>query len=945
MTARDPTPGASDARSDSPARGSAKERQLDRLLVRFGLVVSGALCWRAATLLWHAGMTPTSGPATALMLGGYLLGFIMLAAAAVGARSRRVRHLVPAALVWVAAVWVLVHLFNQRAGGHPSTTDALIYSDYAARLLLEGHNPYASDLSAAYRLHRLPMFFVTSLVDGDFTGRAAYPALSFLPFVPLLAAGIPTEWLYPACLGVSLVLVYCWSPRRYQPVVLLPLFVDQSLFLYSLGGVTDAVWVLLLVIVIRYWDRPVIRAVVFGLACAYKHQPWVLAPYLLIRIGHEATGGRRDRVRAAAKFAGASAAVFLGVNFPFLVWDPLAWLTGVTEPMRAAMVTYGQGLSTLSMIGVAPVPKSVFTAFRLTIWAVTLVVYYRQLPRIGALVWLLPAFVLWFGHRSLTSYWYFNLVPFVFALALQHRGERVASVPASRHWRWDLAAVTATLVGMAATTGVFAARNPSLNIRTVGPIGTTGAEASTMTVEVHNTGDRPARPRFTVQSRGTQPFYWTVQSGPRAPLAPGNRARYRIERTAAFAGFDLLRGGRLTVVDADDGDRTATTVLPHDEAYVHPDRIPNGSFRFWEGGAPTFWGFVDECGSGATLALVEPATEGAPATALRMVLAPSAGQRCAYLDTYLFVPDRTVRLWVKRPSRTGTPEDGLPRYGLRLVLGDGVLWILFGTDEASGQLGPKERYLVLPAPTDVWHLQQLELPHLLARAGLDAGAWRTPVARFDHLDVPSVAANLQLVVRFGPGDGPVEAVFGPIHTSNDDVLDQRFRDDLEHPQEHLFWRAELDLAMWNYDKAMERARRGLATAPNAGRAHLTLAEAAFWSHDLDVAAAHYRRAADLGYAPGLALKGLGWVRHGQRRFGDAIRAWEQALGVLGRSTDPGALVHAADCLRGMAKSYVQTQRCDDAVELLRRARNEFPGIRLPLKDVESCPAAADLREP
>jgi Tfp pilus assembly protein PilF len=613
--------------------------------------------------------------------------------------------------------------------------------------------------------------------------------------------------------------------------------------------------------------------------------------------------------------------------------------------MRAAMVTYGQGLSTLSMMGVAAVPKKVFTAFRLVLWAVTLVIYYRHLPRVRELVWLLPAFVLWFGHRSLTSYWYFNLVPFVFALALRLGSERGVAMGTPRRWRWDAAALGAVLAAIAAVTVWFATRSPSLHLRAVGPIATHGANASAMAVEVHNVGDRPIDPRFTVQSRGTQPFYWQIKSGPRSPLAPGERGTYRIERPAPFASYGLLRGGRLTVIDAGDGDRYATTVLPTDEAHVSPDLIPNGSYRFWERGSPTFWGFVDECGGGAALAWAEPAAEGTPATALRMELSPSHRHRCAYLDTYLFLPERTVRLWVKRPSRAGTPEEGLARYGLRLVLGEGVLWILFGAEQGSGQLGPDERFLVLPTPAETWHLQQLDLPRLLAQAGFDPGAWRTPVPRFEYLDFPVMAVNLQLIVRFEPGDRAVAATFGPIHTSDDAGLDQRFERDLERPQEHLLWRAELDLATRNYTKAMERARRGLATAPAAGRAHLTLAEAAFWSRDLDVAGTHYERAIELEYAPALAHKGLGWVRHAQRRFGDAIRSWEQALVALGDAKGPEALIHAEDCLRGMTMTYVQTDRCDDATALLRRAEREFPNVRLPSEEAASCPKTVDHGEP
>jgi uncharacterized membrane protein len=35
------------------------------------------------------------------------------------------------------------------------------------------------------------------------------------------------------------------------------------------------------------WQRPTLRAVLFGLACAYRQQPWLVAPFLLICIWNE----------------------------------------------------------------------------------------------------------------------------------------------------------------------------------------------------------------------------------------------------------------------------------------------------------------------------------------------------------------------------------------------------------------------------------------------------------------------------------------------------------------------------------------------------------------------------------------------------------------------------------------------------------------------------------
>lgn len=896
------------------------DERVDRLLERGGLVVTAALVWRAGTHLWESGTTPMYSGSVALMLVCYLLGFFVLGLAVLPSRPRWAKHLVPVGLAAVGAAWVQIHVAHQAESGFPLTTDALSYMDYAARLLLRGDNPYLHDLSDAYRLNREPMYYLTSLVDGDITGRVAYPALSILAAVPFVALDLPTRWLYPTCLVISLALVYLGSPARYRPVILVPFFVERALFGYALGGVTDTVWVLLLVLVIRTWRHPVQRAVWFGLACAYKHQPWVIAPFLLVQLWCECDGSPREKLRTLGKFAAVVTATFVLVNAPFIFWAPHAWYLGVTEPVRAQMVSFGQGLSTLTMMGIAPVPKGIYGLFRVLLLAVTLVVYYRQFPRIRELVWLLPAFVLWFGYRSLTSYWYFNIIPFVYALAIRSEQFSAADCP-TRPWRWDALAAGGAIATVVATTVVYSVVDQPLRLDLAGPIRTHGSRAAEMDLAVKNGTDHPITPRFTVQSVGTQPFYWEIVAGPRRKLGPGEEAIFRIKRPGSFAGFEIARGGRVTVIDADDGNERVTLRVPGDASHARPDLVPNGQFRYWEGQAPTFWGFFDETSGHARLTYVPIREADGPRTAVRIGLGPSVDKRYAHLDTYMMLPDATVTFWVKRPTGANKLPELSFAYGLRLRVDEHDLRVLFGDELGEGKFAEDVSYRMVPCPEETWCRHELDLASLLAASGIPTFARRVELPRYEHLNFPMVPMNLQLFVSAQAGEEPVAALFGPIHvTPAQNRVDKRFQHTPQREAEAHIWRGDYNLAARNYRKAVEHFRRGLAAAPESGRAHYGIASASFWLSDWQTAAEHFALSVEADHETAQSYKGLGWCRFEQQDYRGALEAWERSLGLFGDERLEER-VNKADALMGMALALTKLDECKRAAAKYQQAQS------------------------
>src|SRR5690606_7426377 len=92
------------------------------------------------------------------------------------------------------------------------------------------------------------------------------------------------------------------------------------------------------------------------------------------------------------------------------------WLLGVSEPVRAPMITFGQGLSAVTMVGAIVMPKTVYSALMFGTLGLTVWIYARHFRQLRELLWIAPAIALWLGNRGLTSYWYFNTIPLALAL-------------------------------------------------------------------------------------------------------------------------------------------------------------------------------------------------------------------------------------------------------------------------------------------------------------------------------------------------------------------------------------------------------------------------------------------------------------------------------------------------------------------------------------------------
>jgi hypothetical protein len=410
----------------------------------------------AGATLYYAGLvnsivlTHPGKPGAVAVVIAIAAAFALLIAALTGTgrgdAATTTRH-----VAWHRAAWAFVSIMALVGVGWfwdlpreksydwtPYHNDAIALNECAARLLVEGRDPYRDlDLFACYGRLRIGADRTTPLRRGlfaddvvyptddeldaawavrsagqgpsdEFVWRPSYPALSIVPLVPFVLLGWDTNYLYVACLFAAMGLVLARAPRGLRPFILTALFGAASLVAFTVGGSADLLYAVPLVAA-WLWRERRWSALALGIAIATKQTAWFFVAFYLISSTTEL--GFRESARRLA----IACAVFVAANLPFILWDWRSWLLGVLTPALEPMFPRGAGLVFLSTNGPFPLlPPLAYAALEVAAYAICLAVAWqrrRTSPELGVVLAVLPLFFAW---RSLFSY--FFLVP-LFALA------------------------------------------------------------------------------------------------------------------------------------------------------------------------------------------------------------------------------------------------------------------------------------------------------------------------------------------------------------------------------------------------------------------------------------------------------------------------------------------------------------------------------------------------
>ena len=823
----------------------ATDEGLLSIMPRIGLVAVGSyMLFAANQIFWARGDALWNWQALVLNYVTYALAFAMFAIGLRRDRPGRWHWLMLAGVIYVVLASYYMSSLTVRPGAF-GTTDAALFSSYAADLQLRGQNPYTWDLSDSYSAYRISSFFMTPMLNGEATAVLSNPALHFLLLIPLKVVGIgDMRLLYVMAYVAVLILLFWRAPVSIRGVILLPLLVNVEYLDFAIGWITDTVWMLFLVAMALSWRRPTWRAVLFGLACAYKQQPWLLAFFIFARLLLDKDDiDQRPGLQRSIYFFGVAGAVFLLINGPFMLADFEAWLGGVFEPMANALIYFGSGLSTLTQLGILSLPKEFYSWVAMTAMLVLLLLYVLNFRQLKHTLWFYPGVVLWFSYRSLQSYYIF-WVPLLIVAIIEivresmapdalHSGsiDNVASKSFGRIRSWwprswqklnrfldqglvrvqglPRASWFVVVVAMALFGGLtirFATLTSPLE---VGQANLTLDEnvyrIREMEIEITNTSDRLLNPRFAVQKGSSQPFPWNIVTGP-ISLEPGQHGKYLIRTDLPHRMFSLIEGAQVVVTDASGDYRLRGTLkIQRDLSLLNPDAIFNSNYYRGpeENAIPWGWG-INTSGGQAVPIKILLAAEEIHAVELRMP--PTVKQEpweYVGLGQWIPFPLGDVQAWVKPPSSGGVQLWG-PSLAYGLEFDDGLhrLWVLFGTGSGEGWLGDNHFFTHRPAPDEVWSQQRINLKEIYDQIG-----WNLPqrqrVVRGDlELMTGMVTVRLLLAARdqdlpegFSAQFGPLSIVQGPRPSSD------RITDTVENPSGYYNALGDVVGQRRNFDQA------------------------------------------------------------------------------------------------------------------------------------------------
>ena len=458
---------------------------------------------------------------------------------------------------WVIAVAVaaafIIWSFLQIRADPSYSTDEVAFDQYAATLAMHGSNPYVHSMAPAFAQYHLSPNGATFRLDGTPVTSLSYPALSFELYLPFLALGWSTQMavaLNVASWAVAILLLFGLLPRHVRASALV--IGSFSTYVgYAVGGITDALYVPLLLGAAYGWERAasgkgraaMASPVLLGLAMAVKQTPWLVLPFAVIGIACEARHrSGRWSVDAAARYLALAVAAFAVPNLPYAVAAPRQWLSGVLTPFVNHTVPAGQGLIGMSLfLHVGGGSLFAYTAAALTVLVVLLAVYAATYPLLRGWTFVVPSLVLFFAARSFGSYLVMLAPVGLLAAARQLRVTDPAPAavaadglpsptddPLTGPWRSWLLVVAGGMAATIAVVGYALTRGAPLqvaitNIRTTGQLAT----VERIEVSVRNQGAAAVTPSFTVETGGVISAFWHVAQRT-APLQPGQEAHYTL---------------------------------------------------------------------------------------------------------------------------------------------------------------------------------------------------------------------------------------------------------------------------------------------------------------------------------------------------------------------------------------------------------------------------------
>ena len=284
-----------------------------------------------------------------------------------------------------------------------ATTDEIIIETYAAKIFLQGKDPYVnSNMVEVFKF--ITPIFGTPMLNGNNVYFLLYPGMSVLAFVPFVYLNLPdyTALYFFSILLLLFTVIYLKKNNMADNIPYLTLIVamDIAFVALSLSGSTDVIFMFFMTLSYIYRKNTKFSGAMYGLAISAKQLPIIALPFMLYLIYRE----KGKSMKHIVFFILGAIFTFLLTNLPFILMQPHDWMRNMIEAEFQPIIGIGVGFSEIAFAGFVNIPSKVFTILFLTTALICMLVYIRFYDRIKYALFVFPAIIFLFNFRLLTTY-------------------------------------------------------------------------------------------------------------------------------------------------------------------------------------------------------------------------------------------------------------------------------------------------------------------------------------------------------------------------------------------------------------------------------------------------------------------------------------------------------------------------------------------------------------
>ncbi len=309
-------------------------------------------------------------------------------------------------LSYIGLILTLFEVFFVVSSIFPNAyTDEIIIQYYAAKIFLEGKDPYInSNMSGVFHYISPNPIFVTPGLNGRIVNYLLYPGMSVLAFVPAAYFNLPDYTVLFFISALLYVITFLYARKKNVqnalPFLSLLLALDIGFFGFSVGGSTDVLWVFFLVMAYYFKESPGMSGFFYGLSLSSKQISIIMLPFLMYYMFRE--GGYS--FKRMAIFFLYTVFSFILSNLPFIIMGYHQWLRNIIEAEFQPVIGIGVGFSELAFSGFVNISSKVFTIMFLAAIAVMLIVYVKFYEKLKFTFFAFPILIFMFNYRVLMGY-------------------------------------------------------------------------------------------------------------------------------------------------------------------------------------------------------------------------------------------------------------------------------------------------------------------------------------------------------------------------------------------------------------------------------------------------------------------------------------------------------------------------------------------------------------